>query len=132
MKTKRVLTPEHIAKRDARRATFRKLVEILKAMNDDQRKELSGVLVTNPAGHVISPANTILLGLQRPNCSVVGGFRQWRQFGRHVAKGERGLSIWIPTNAPKSEDEPEPDRILFSSTSVFDISQTEENAVAAN
>jgi len=132
MKTKRVLTPEQIAKRDARRATFRKLVELFKSLSDDQRKDLSASMIVNPEGHAMSPCNTVLVNMQRPGCSIIAGYRQWRKFGRQVIKGERGISIWIPTNAPKGEDEPEPETIRFSSTSVFDISQTQENAVAAN
>ena len=128
----RVLSPEQIAKRDARKATFRKLVELFKNLNEDQRNELSASMIANPEGHTLSPGNTVLINMQRPGCSIVAGYRQWKHYDRHVNKGERGISIWIPTNAPKDDDEPLPDRILFSSTSVFDITQTEKNALAAN
>lgn len=132
MKTNRVLTPEQIARRDARRATFRKLVELFKNLNEDQRKELSSSIVSNPDGHVLSIGNTILCQMQRPGSSIVAGYKQWKAFGRHVSKGERGIQIWVPTNAPKNENEPVPDRILFSSVTVFAEQQTEPNAEVAN
>jgi hypothetical protein len=127
MKTHRTLTPEQETKRDARRAHFKVLLEHLKEMNDADRAKFSGMFVTNPEGHKLSPANTILINLQRPGCSIVAGFHQWRQYNLRVAKGERGITIWIPINAPKTEGDPIPDEIQFSTTTVFDISQTEEN-----
>jgi hypothetical protein len=121
------ITLEQQEKRDARRAKFKALAERLGGMGEEERNDLSSHTVINPEGHVLSPVNTILINMQRPGCTVVGGFYQWKKFNRHVLKGEVGISIWVPTNAPKDEEEEMPDRILFSLTVVFDITQTEEN-----
>ena len=44
--------------------------------------------------HSYSTTNTILIHMQRPQAaSPVAGFHKWKQFGRHVKKGERGLTI---------------------------------------
>ena len=48
--------------------------------------------------HSYSVNNTILIHLQMPNASVVAGFNKWKnQFGRHVKKGETGITIIAPT-----------------------------------
>ena len=126
MYSNKTLTPEQQEKRDARRANFKALLEHLKEMNDADRIQFSSSSIINPDGHVLSPVNTILINLQRPGCTVVGGFHQWRKYNRHVVKGERGISIWYPKNAPKNDDEEIPDKILFSSITVFDVTQTSE------
>jgi hypothetical protein len=126
MKTKQALTPEQEEKRDARRAHFRALVEHLKKMPDTERAKFSGKPLRNPEGHVLSAANTVLANLQRPGCRVVAGWKQWKKYNRSVMKGERGITVWVPTNAPKDDQDPEPDEIRFSTTTVFDISQTTE------
>jgi hypothetical protein len=121
----KTLTPEQQEKRDARRANFKALLEHLKEMNEVDRNEFSSVSICNPDGHILSSVNTILINLQRPGCTIVAGYQQWKRYHRYVIRGESGISIWIPTNAPKSDDEESPDRILFSTQTVFDISQTE-------
>ena len=95
-------------------------------MTKRERDDLSILSVINPEGHILSTMNTILINLQRPGSTIVAGYRQWRKYNRHVLKGELGISIWVPTNAPKEDDEEIPDRIQFSLTVVFDVAQTEE------
>ena len=48
--------------------------------------------------HSYSVNNTILIHMQRPHAAnPVAGFQKWKQFGRHVKKGEKGLTIIAPT-----------------------------------
>ena len=52
--------------------------------------------------HSYSVNNTILIHMQRPNAvTPVAGFQKWKQFGRHVKKGEKGLTIIAPTPLKK-------------------------------
>ena len=40
--------------------------------------------------------NIILVAFQRPDASTVMGFEQWKAFGRQVAKGSKGISVFAP------------------------------------
>ena len=46
--------------------------------------------------HNYSFNNTLLLGAQRPDATQVAGYALWRELGRQVAKGEKGLMILAP------------------------------------
>src|ERR1035438_10239792 len=38
-------------------------------------------------------ANIMLIAAQRPDATLVAGYREWRAQGRHVTKGEPGIQI---------------------------------------
>lgn len=40
--------------------------------------------------------NQLLIFLQRPDATLVAGFRRWQELGRQVRKGERGISTLAP------------------------------------
>ena len=47
--------------------------------------------------HRYSVNNTMLIFQQRPDATLVAGFQKWQnQFGRHVKKGEHGITIIAP------------------------------------
>jgi len=46
--------------------------------------------------HNYSFNNTLLLGAQMPAATQVAGYNLWRELGRQVAKGEKGLMILAP------------------------------------
>lgn len=98
--------------------------------------------------HSYSFNNTMLIHMQRPNATRVAGFNRWKnQFGRHVKKGERGITIIAPTpykkkieeiqrdpetKAPMLDssgqvilEEKEVEIPLFRPVKVFDVGQTE-------
>lgn len=42
--------------------------------------------------------NTILIAMQKPDATLVAGFKQWENnFERHVKKGEKGIRILAPS-----------------------------------
>ena len=56
--------------------------------------------------HRYSLNNTMLIYLQKPDASLVAGFEKWKkQFGRHVKKGEHGITIIAPTPFKKKVEE---------------------------
>ena len=56
--------------------------------------------------HSYSVNNTILIHMQRPHASMpAAGFNKWKQFGRHVKRGEKGLTIIAPTPLKKKIEE---------------------------
>ena len=88
-----------------------------------------------------SPRNALLIVMQRPDATVVRGFRAWREEGRKVRKGEHGIQILAPagqieiddgggSRRVQQDDQPhevgsDSIRRLFRLAYVFDISQTE-------
>ena len=98
--------------------------------------------------HRYSVNNTMLIFQQRPDATLVAGFRKWQnQFGRHVKKGEHGITIIAPTpykkkieaqkldpdtkapvldeNGQAVMEEKEVVIPLFRPVKVFDVAQTD-------
>ncbi|MCU1622065.1 MAG: ImmA/IrrE family metallo-endopeptidase [Frankiales bacterium] len=53
-----------------------------------------------------SPHNVLLITSQFPQASAVAGFHTWKQLGRAVRKGEKGLAILAPVQRRTSTREP--------------------------
>lgn len=134
---KRHLTAEQEAAKKARREKFSALWKQVAAMPEIERVQLANKLgIVTCEGHELSLCNTMLVALQNPTASIVGGFRQWLKQGRCVKKGEHGLMIWCPTSGKGGEVPPmavivygtEPPKAdhRFIIGTVFDISQTAE------
>ena len=98
--------------------------------------------------HRYSVNNTMLIYMQRPDATLVAGYNKWKnQFGRHVKKGEHGITIIAPTPYKKKIEEMkrDPDTQapildadgkavmeekeieipMFRPVKVFDVSQTD-------
>ena len=79
--------------------------------------------------------NTILIFMQKPEASLVAGYKAWQtKFKRQVRKGEKGITILAPCphkfkKEVEDEDgnkvEKEIQYTTFRAISVFDISQTD-------
>ncbi|AEJ43710.1 hypothetical protein TC41_1790 [Alicyclobacillus acidocaldarius subsp. acidocaldarius Tc-4-1] len=83
--------------------------------------------------------NVMLIYAQRPNASCVMGYKKWQEFGRHVMRGERGISILAPLIKKVPEEDEHGNPVLdengepvlkqklvgFKTVTVFDISQTD-------
>lgn len=46
--------------------------------------------------HNYSLNNTILIAMQKPDATLVAGYQTWKQLGRHVKAGEKGIKILAP------------------------------------
>ncbi|EAH1321871.1 DUF1738 domain-containing protein, partial [Listeria monocytogenes] len=57
-------------------------------------QEMLNVLAS---GHHYSFNNVVMIASQRPDATMVRGFKQWQALGRHVVKGEKGIDILVPT-----------------------------------
>ncbi len=82
--------------------------------------------------------NSLLIMMQRPDATRVGGYHTWTSVGRQVRKGEHGIAILapiVPRLRVKDEDEDGRERILlehptaFLLARVFDITQAEGDAL---
>ena len=88
-----------------------------------------------------SPSNVLLIAVQRPDATRVAGFGAWKQLGRSVLKGEKGIAILAPClyrgradekdqPPPTLESGDQPDRPApalrgFRIVHVFDVTQTD-------
>jgi hypothetical protein len=81
--------------------------------------------------HTYSLANVLLILAQRPDATLVAGFRAWQVKGRQVRKGERSIRIRgystrkVTDTDPDTGDEVERTLARFPILSVFDVSQTD-------
>ena len=96
--------------------------------------------------HSYSLNNTLLILAQKPDASLVAGYRAWQtNFNRHVDKGEKGLMILAPVTYKEDrlvnkvdehgnveldessspiQEQKQVNITRFKTTTVFDISQT--------
>ncbi|MGW9441248.1 ArdC-like ssDNA-binding domain-containing protein [Streptomyces sp. NPDC055607] len=81
-----------------------------------------------------SANNMLLILAQCPHATQVRSFKQWKEKGRSVRKGEKGLRIFAPMTVKKKDETGAPvldengqekKRVLFKTVAVFDISQTD-------
>ena len=137
-------------KKPSNRERIKEIVTGIEANIQDlfQSDKFADYLRTMSRFHSHSYNNTILIHIQMPSATHVAGFNKWKnQFGRHVKKGEKGLTIIAPTPFKKRIEEMklDPDtRVpvldhdgnvimeereveipLFRPVKVFDVSQTE-------
>jgi antirestriction protein ArdC len=76
--------------------------------------------------HRYSLNNTLLIFAQRPEATMVNGYRAWPALGRQVQKGERGITILAPlVKWEQDENQEVTVRVVgFRTVSVFDVAQT--------
>lgn len=107
--------------------------------NADQWRQWADTMARFPR---YSPGNVLLILSQRPDATLVMGYHAWQQLGRHVRKGEHGLTILAPVIRRKDPDaemddradqapKPAPQRVIagFKAATVFDVSQTDGKAL---
>ena len=81
--------------------------------------------------HRYSLHNIALIASQRPDASHVAGFHTWKQLGRFVKKGAKGILILAPVVLRKEvvsdnrEEETERTAIRFRAVYVFDVADTD-------
>ena len=81
--------------------------------------------------HQYSVRNRILIMMQNPGATQVASYKTWQKLGRHVKRGEHGLSILCPCPLKKRYTEADGEEveynsgIFFKAGTVFDISQTD-------
>jgi antirestriction protein ArdC len=78
--------------------------------------------------HGYSFNNCLLIMAQRPEATMVAGFNRWKEMGRFVRKGEKGMKIFVPHRVKVADtDEGDEQSIVrsFGVGTVFDVSQTD-------
>jgi hypothetical protein len=78
--------------------------------------------------HHYSFNNALLIYLQRPDATLVAGYKRWQELGRQVRKGETSIAILAPI-VRRAEGAAGSERVRevvgFRSARVFDVSQTD-------
>lgn len=123
-----------------------KLEEGLKELFESEKYK--NYLSTMSKFHNYSVNNTLLIALQKPDATLVAGFKAWQKnFNRYVNKGEKGIRILAPAPYIIKEERDKLDPVTgevmfdkdgmpqteevevkipaFRAVSVFDVSQTD-------
>lgn len=82
--------------------------EIMKSLEDGitnlmNSEQYMKFLKTMSIFHEYSLNNTILIMLQRPDASLVAGYKKWQSIGRQVQKGEKSITILCPCSTKRME-----------------------------
>lgn len=116
-------------KRDeAKKLSDDALTELATQLAAGKSEELTRFLDTMSAFHSYSFGNCLLIAQQKPDATLVAGFRAWLKLGRSVRKGEKGICILAPMVGKKeAEDGSGETREVFGfrAVHVFDVSQTD-------
>jgi antirestriction protein ArdC len=125
---------------DALKASDDALKELADALRQGKSEKLVEYLGLMSRFHHYSFGNCILIAIQKPDATHVAGFGRWKDLGRFVRKGEKGISILAPlvgkrkedevgesSQAEQSTDKPQAGKVVFGFrvVHVFDVSQTE-------
>jgi len=115
-----------------------------------ESEKYKNYLSTMSKFHNYSVNNTLLIALQKPEASLVAGFKAWQKnFNRHVNKGEKGILAPAPYIIKEELDKldpvtgevvfdkdgmPQTEEVevkipAFRAVSVFDVSQTDGEPV---
>ena len=114
------------AKQIANKA-IEELSQALEAGHSEKLREYLGAMARF---HRYSWHNVMLIASQRPDATHVAGFNTWKQLGRFVKKGARGIMILAPIVHKKSkedasEEEHTKTTVSFRAAYVFDQADTD-------
>ena len=70
---------------------------LAKAIESGHNEALGSYLGVMARFHTYSARNVLLIAAQRPNSTHIEGIRSWKELGRSVRPGEKGIFIFAPT-----------------------------------
>lgn len=114
----------------AKKVADQALEQLAEALKSGRSEELTRYLAMLARFHKYSFGNVMLILSQMPDATHVAGFNTWKQLGRFVKKGEKGIVIIAPMLIRKQDedakDSEQPQSVLrFRGVYVFDVSQTD-------
>jgi hypothetical protein len=111
---------------------------LLQQLEAGKSETLTAYLAAMARFHAYSFGNIMSIARQRPTATRVAGFHAWKEFGRFVKRGEKGIQILAPMVGHRREKDdadrnrtldnkgkPAPVLIGFRAVYVFDVAQTE-------
>jgi len=105
---------------------------LLEQLEAGKSETLTAYLAAMARFHSYSFGNIMSIARQRPTATRVAGFHTWKELGRFVKRGEKGIQILAPmvghadrTRTQDDTGKPTPMLIGFRAVYVFDVAQTE-------
>jgi len=107
---------------------------LLRQLEGGKSETLTAYLAAMARFHSYSFGNILAIARQCPTASRVAGFSTWKELGRFVKRGEKGIQILAPIvghrrtkndQEQQTEERPRPVLIGFRAVYVFDVAQTE-------
>jgi N-terminal domain of anti-restriction factor ArdC len=111
---------------------------LIRQVEAGKSETLAAYLTAMARFHNYSFGNIVAIARQRPTATRVAGFGTWKEMGRFVKRGEKGIQILAPMigyrrkNADSAQNtdvdgstKPQPTLIGFRAVYVFDVAQTE-------
>jgi len=109
---------------------------LIQQLEAGKSETLTAYLCAMARFHNYSFGNILAIARQRPTATRVAGFGTWKEMGRFVKKGEKGIQILAPMigyrrkkeDAEQDSDaraKPQPMLIGFRAVYVFDVAQTD-------
>ena len=110
---------------------------LLEQLEAGKSETLTAYLAAMARFHAYSFGNILSIARQRPTATRVAGFHAWKELGRFVKRGEKGIQILAPMvghrrkkddadrNRAHDDTKPSPVLIGFRAVYVFDVEQTE-------
>ena len=111
--------------------TTKAIEELTEVLEAGHSEALAQYLAAIGRFHKYSLHNVMLIVLQKPDATHVAGFHARHKLGRHVRKGEKGITIFAPILRRLREvegrtRESSEELVLgYRTCAVFDVSQTE-------
>jgi hypothetical protein len=102
------------------------------ALDAGHSEQLTAMLRAVARFHRYSVHNVWLIAAQCPTATRVAGFQTWKTLGRFVRRGEKGIAILAPIvrrQRTHATDEPERGVVGFRAAYVFDVAQTDGEAL---
>jgi len=108
--------------------------QLIRQLEAGKSEALTAYLAAMARFHNYSFGNILAIARQRPTATRVAGFSTWKELGRFVKKGEKGIQILAPMmghrrtkndQEQQTDDKPHPVLIGFRAVYVFDVAQTE-------
>ena len=118
---------------EAKKIADQALQNLTDALKNGKSERITQYLAMLAKFHRYSFGNVLLILSQNPDATHVAGFGTWKQMGRFVKKGEKGIVIIAPMSIrpksakPEGEEQSERDKpiLRFRGVYVFDVSQTD-------
>ncbi|HVB56926.1 MAG TPA: ArdC-like ssDNA-binding domain-containing protein [Candidatus Acidoferrales bacterium] len=115
----------------AKQIASKAIEQLSQALEAGHSETLRKYLAAMARFHRYSLHNIMLIASQRPDASHVAGFQTWKQLGRFVKKGAKGILILAPVlqrkDAEASDREEGTERpvVHFRAVYVFDVTDTD-------
>jgi hypothetical protein len=114
----------------AKQVASKAIEEMSKALERGHSEGLREYLAAMARFHRYSAYNIMLILSQRPNAIRVAGFHTWKELGRFVKKGAKGILILAPIfrkrTAEEASQDDQPNKLVgFRAVYVFDLADTD-------